>query len=146
MSSDSVRTSTVILASAGLLATGLLGKSCLRSSCTEFLFWEMHSYLLLDISLTYSIAYAVYFDHKRQTDPQFRKALKKSSRKEAKVAKEEAEALGVLQKKAIRAALEEAQEEGFPADVEEREAYFMNQVGQGETLCQDGGESCFRIP
>ena len=33
--------------------------------------------------------------------------------------------------------MNEAKEEGFPTDVEEREAYFMNEVGQGEALCQD---------
>lgn len=33
--------------------------------------------------------------------------------------------------------MDEAKEEGFPTDVEEREAYFMNEVGQGEKLCQD---------
>ena len=81
--------------------------------------------------------YAVYFDHKRRTDPEFRKALKRESRREARAAKEEAEAQGEQQKGAIRAAMQEAKEEGFPTDVEEREAYFMNEVGQGEALCQD---------
>ena len=81
--------------------------------------------------------YAVYFDHKRRTDPEFRKALKRESRREARAAKEEAEAQGEQQKGAIRAAMDEAKEEGFPTDVEEREAYFMNEVGQGEALCQD---------
>ena len=81
--------------------------------------------------------YAVYFDHKRRTDPEFRKALKRESRREARAAKEEAEAQGEQQKGAIKAAMNEAAEEGFPTDVEEREAYFMNEVGQGEALCQD---------
>ena len=84
-----------------------------------------------------SAGYAVYFDHKRRTDPEFRKALKRESRREARAAKEEAEAQGEQQKGAIRAAMDEAKEEGFPTDVEEREAYFMNEVGQGEALCQD---------
>ena len=83
------------------------------------------------------VGYAVYFDHKRRTDPEFRKALKRESRREARAAKEEAEAQGEQQKGAIRAAMDEAKEEGFPTDVEEREAYFMNEVGQGEALCQD---------
>ena len=84
------------------------------------------------------IAYAVYFDHKRRSDPEFRKALKKESRREARAAKEEAEAQGVQQKQAIENAVSEAREEGFPTDVEDKEAYFMNEVGQGEVLCQDG--------
>ena len=81
--------------------------------------------------------YAVYFDHKRRTDPEFRKALKRESRREARVAKEQAEAEGEQQKGAIKAAVNKAKDEGFPTDVEEREAYFMNEVGQGEVLCQD---------
>ena len=83
-------------------------------------------------------AYAVYFDHKRRTDPGFRKALKRESRKEARAAREEAEAQGAQQKEAIKSAVSEAKEEGFPTDVEEKEAYFMNEVARGETLCQDG--------
>ena len=31
-----------------------------------------------------------------------------------------------------------SKEEGFPADVEEREGYFMEQVAKGELLSQDG--------
>lgn len=84
------------------------------------------------------IAYAVYFDYKRRNDPQFRKQLKKESKRQAKAAKEEAEAHTVRQRQAIRAAVEEAKEEGFPSDVEEREAYFMQEVAQGEGLAGAG--------
>lgn len=83
-------------------------------------------------------AYAVYFDHKRRSDPEFRKALKRESRREARAAKEEAEAQGVQQRQAIEDAVREAREEGFPTDVGDKETYFMNEVGQGEVLCQDG--------
>ena len=82
-------------------------------------------------------AYAVYFDHRRRTDPDFRKALKRESRRQARAAKEEAEAIGAKQREAIKAAVAEAKEEGFPTGVEEKEAYFMNEVARGETLCQD---------
>lgn len=83
-------------------------------------------------------AYALYFDHKRQTDPEFRKALRRESRREARAAKEEAEAQGMQQRQAINAVVQAAREEGFPTDVEDKEAYFMNEVGRGEALCQDG--------
>lgn len=83
-------------------------------------------------------AYAVYFDHRRRTDPKFRKALKRESRREARAAREEVEAQGALQKKAIKAAVEQAKAVDYPADVEEKEAYFLNEVGRGEVLCQDG--------
>ncbi|MCJ1228184.1 hypothetical protein MMC12_004845 [Toensbergia leucococca] len=90
--------------------------------------------------ITGFLAYAIYFDHKRRTDPEFRKALKRESRKEARIAKEEAESQGAQQKEAISSAVEEAKEDGFPTDVEEKEAYFMNEVARGETLCQDGSD------
>ena len=79
----------------------------------------------------------MYFDHKRRSDPDFRKALKRESRREARAAKEEAEAQGVQEKQAIENAVRQARDEGFPTDVEDKEAYFMNEVGQGEVLCQD---------
>jgi import receptor subunit TOM20 len=83
-------------------------------------------------------AYAVYFDHKRRTDPDFRKQLKKESKRQARAAKEEAEAHGQEQKKAIREAVASANEEGFPKDPEEVEAYFMQEVAQGEGMVQSG--------
>ncbi|KAL9005900.1 MAG: hypothetical protein Q9188_001362 [Gyalolechia gomerana] len=88
------------------------------------------------------VAYAVYFDHKRRTDPGFRKSLKRESRRIAKAAKQEAEAQGAQQKQAVRDAVTEAQEEGFPTTVEEKETFFMNMVGQGEALCQSGESGC----
>ena len=84
------------------------------------------------------IAYAIYFDHKRRTDPSFRKQLKKESKRQARAAKEEAEAHTIRQRQAIRTAVEEAKEEGFPVDVEEKEAYFMQEVARGEGLSGEG--------
>lgn len=84
------------------------------------------------------IAYAVYFDHRRRNDPDFRKQLKRDSKKQARAAKEEAEAQGKEQKKSIREAVERANEEGYPKDPEEIETYFMQEVAQGEGMCQSG--------
>ena len=64
--------------------------------------------------------------------------MKKESKRQAKAAKEEAEAYTVRQREAIRAAVDEAKEDGFPSDVEEREAYFMQEVGRGEGLASEG--------
>lgn len=80
----------------------------------------------------------MYFDHKRQTDPEFRKSLKRNNRRVAKVEKEEAEAHGAQQREAIKAAVQRAKEEGFPVDLEEKESYFMSQVAKGEGLCAEG--------
>ncbi|RAH61397.1 mitochondrial import receptor subunit [Aspergillus piperis CBS 112811] len=80
------------------------------------------------------LAYAVYFDHKRQTDPEFRKALKRNNRRMARAVKEEAEAQGAMQREVIKKVVQQAKDEGFPTDLEEKEAYFMSQVAQGESL------------
>ena len=53
-------------------------------------------------------------------------------------AKEAAEQSGAEQKKAIREAVALANEEGFPKDPEEVEAYFMQEVAQGEGMVQKG--------
>lgn len=102
-----MRTSVLVVASAGTILTGLL-------------------------------AYAAYFDHKRQTDPEFRKSLKRNNKRLAKAVKEEVEAQGAQQREVIKQAVQRAKEEGFPTDLEEKESYFMNQVAKGEGLCQEG--------
>jgi len=86
------------------------------------------------------VAYAIYFDFKRQTDPEFRKALKREARRDARVARSHAEAQSSQQKEAIRKAIATAKEDGFPVDVEDKEAFFMSEVARGETLCQDGSD------
>lgn len=80
----------------------------------------------------------MYFDRKRQTDPEFRKSLKRNNRRVAKAVKEEEEAQGAQQREAIKAAVQRAKDEGFPADLEEKESYFMSQVAKGEGLCAEG--------
>jgi import receptor subunit TOM20 len=80
----------------------------------------------------------VYFDYRRRNDSNFRKQLKRESRRQARAAKEEAEAHTQKQREAIKIAVAEAIEEGFPTDVEEKEAYFMTEVARGEQLSQEG--------
>ncbi|KKK20574.1 hypothetical protein P175DRAFT_0530327 [Aspergillus ochraceoroseus IBT 24754] len=88
--------------------------------------------------ITGLLAYAVYFDHKRQTDPEFRKALKKNNRRLARAVQEEAEAQGAMEREIIKKVVQQAKDEGFPTDLEEKEAYFMGQVAKGEGLCAEG--------
>ena len=83
-------------------------------------------------------AYAAYFDHRRRNDPDFRKSLKRESRRQARIVKEEAEIQDKQQQEDIKRVVEEALEEGFPTDLEEREAYFMEQISRGETIAADG--------
>lgn len=64
--------------------------------------------------------------------------MKRESRRQARLAKEEAETQGKQQREQIKQAVQEAIEEGFPTDIEEKEAFFMQQIAQGEALAGDG--------
>ncbi|CAK3875387.1 Mitochondrial import receptor subunit tom20 [Lecanosticta acicola] len=89
---------------------------------------------------TGAFVYALYFDHKRRSDPEFRKHLKRQHKKVQKVSEESAKAAERSQKEKIRAKVDEANEEGFPRDPEETEAYFMQEVARGEGMCTDGSD------
>jgi mitochondrial import receptor subunit TOM20 len=84
------------------------------------------------------VAYAVYFDYKRRNDPEFRKSLKRESKRQARLQKEEAEQQGKAQKEEIKKAVRDAIDEGFPTDLEEREAFFTESIAKGEQLAQEG--------
>jgi mitochondrial import receptor subunit TOM20 len=64
--------------------------------------------------------------------------LKRESRRQARIAKEEAEVQGIQKREQIKAAVQEALEEGFPTDIEEKESFFMQQIAQGEAMAGDG--------
>lgn len=83
------------------------------------------------------LGYALYFDHRRRTDPQFRKKLKRDARKQEKAAKIEAAAASSRRRRAIREAVDKVNSEDFPTEPEEVEKYFMDEVAEGEGLCQD---------
>lgn len=82
-------------------------------------------------------AYAVYFDHARRNKPEFRRNLRRNERKQVRQAKENAEVESQNRRHEIKAAVDEAREEGFPTSVEEKEAYFLDQVTMGEQLGAD---------
>lgn len=83
------------------------------------------------------LGYALYFDHRRRTDPNFRKALKRESKRTAKAVKAAEQEGAKRDRQAIRGLVEEALEEGFPVSAEEKEQLFMSEVSQGEALCND---------
>ncbi|KAJ5559176.1 Protein import receptor MAS20-like protein [Penicillium sp. DV-2018c] len=86
--------------------------------------------------LTGVLAYAVYFDHKRQSDPAFRKSLKKNNKKVEQTVKQEEEAGAAARIADLKNALEEVKKSGeLPTDLEEKESFFMHQVALGESLC-----------
>ncbi|KAI5804389.1 putative mitochondrial import receptor subunit [Geopyxis carbonaria] len=80
---------------------------------------------------------AAYFDYKRRNDPEYRRSLKREKKRHAKAQKAEAAAQNASQREQLRDAVRQAQAEGFPTDVEEKEAYFMTEVARGETLCSE---------
>ncbi|ORY65061.1 mitochondrial outer membrane translocase complex, subunit Tom20 domain-containing protein [Pseudomassariella vexata] len=87
------------------------------------------------------LGYAVYFDYQRRKSADFRRELRREERRQARLEKEQA----VLQNKAkshdIHAAVDAAQEVGFPTSVNEKEQYFMEHVQQGEILAADSSQT-----
>ena len=103
-------------------------------------------------------AYAVYFDYKRRNDADFRRKLSKSfylfllgalsnwshlekDRKRVKqsLAQEDAQGEGLdATNAALKEALQVIRSEEGPKNIEEKEGYFMTQVGIGEQLAAQG--------
>ncbi|KAF1817177.1 protein import receptor MAS20 [Eremomyces bilateralis CBS 781.70] len=85
------------------------------------------------------VLYAAYFDHKRRSDPEFRKQLKRQAKNQERAAKEQAEVEEQSRRRMIKAAVALAKEEGFPrADPDEMEKYFMEEIQKGEIMSKDG--------
>ncbi|KAG1782985.1 hypothetical protein EV702DRAFT_235764 [Suillus placidus] len=87
------------------------------------------------------LAYAVYFDYKRRTDANFRKQLRKEKKrvKQSQTPSESGQtASGGVDANDLRSALESVRNEEVPPGPEEKEQYFMKQVGMGEQLCAQG--------
>ncbi|KAI0314802.1 hypothetical protein OF83DRAFT_1135181 [Amylostereum chailletii] len=89
------------------------------------------------------LAYAVYFDYKRRNDAAFRKKLRKEKKKVEKTvatapAPSAAAGSATVTEAELRAAMEKVKSETVPPTPEEKETYFMNQVGMGEQLCAQG--------
>ncbi|EPT03618.1 hypothetical protein FOMPIDRAFT_1022232 [Fomitopsis schrenkii] len=92
------------------------------------------------------VAYAVYFDYKRRNDVEFRKRLKKDKKrvKQATTSQPGADAAIGISPEEMRAALDKLRAEEVPTDPEEKEQFFMTQVGLGEQLCAQG--PMFHLP
>ncbi|KDQ64301.1 hypothetical protein JAAARDRAFT_187641 [Jaapia argillacea MUCL 33604] len=99
------------------------------------------------LTLSGLVAYAIYFDYRRRTDAAFRKKLRKEKKKVDKQAAQskdtESPTTGVGADE-LRAALEKVRSEDVPTTANEREQYFMAQVGMGEQLCAQG--PVFNLP
>ncbi|KAF4587433.1 putative mitochondrial import receptor subunit TOM20 [Ophiocordyceps camponoti-floridani] len=84
-----------------------------------------------------AVAYAIYFDHRRRTDPEFRRELRRNARRRVRLEREEAEASTRRRREAIKRKVDAAKQEGFPTTVEERETFFNESVNAGEVLSAD---------
>ncbi|KAF9450959.1 MAS20-domain-containing protein [Macrolepiota fuliginosa MF-IS2] len=92
------------------------------------------------------LAYVVYFDYKRRNDAQFRRKLRKEKKRIDKtVAQEQTSSpsggpvlSSDITPEMLRAALEQVKQEDPPTSTEEKETYFMTQVGMGEQLATQG--------
>ncbi|KAK4081855.1 hypothetical protein Purlil1_11542 [Purpureocillium lilacinum] len=145
-----VQTSTVVTASVATAAAAVVGMLRPSSSFPFPTFIARHfqsSNLLPRRSWNYiahvteantaTAAYVAWFDYRRRSQADFRRNLRRNERRQARAEKEEAEASTRRQRDAIKLKVDEAKEEGFPAGVEEREAYFNEQVMSGEMLSSD---------
>ncbi|KAF5333360.1 hypothetical protein D9611_002674 [Ephemerocybe angulata] len=88
------------------------------------------------------LAYAVYFDYKRRNDLEFRRKLKKEKKRVNKSVQQskqvvEEDAPSEVGEDVLREALKALKNEPN-VPLEEREAYFMNQISMGETLAAQG--------
>lgn len=126
-----VSTPTIVTASVATAATGIIGMNAPNASA------HIHSKHQAN-TLGFS-AYIAYFDYQRRSHPDFRRNLRKNERKQVRAEKEEAQASTQRQRQAVKTLVDDAKEEGFPSGVEEREAYFNEQVMAGEALSQDRG-------
>ncbi|KAB5572753.1 MAS20 protein import receptor [Coniochaeta sp. 2T2.1] len=83
------------------------------------------------------LAYAVYFDYRRRSQAEFRRELRRNERRVARQEKEAAQADAIAHRRKVKVAVDEAKSEGFPTGSDEKEAYFLEQVQQGELLGAD---------
>ncbi|KAH9977752.1 hypothetical protein BGW80DRAFT_1284013 [Lactifluus volemus] len=100
---------------------------------------------VLAVSGLGALAYAIYFDHKRRTDAQFRKRLRREKKKVDKSVAQTAESNPTpdnasIPTEDIIAAMKSVKDDQVPTTPEEREKYFMSHVEKGEQLCAKGPE------
>lgn len=84
------------------------------------------------------VGYAAWFDYERRNNPEFRRKLLREQRKELKANQTAAKQAQAGQSDALRSAVRQMKNERPPASVEEREAYFLEQVAIGEALAAKG--------
>ncbi|KAL1889923.1 mitochondrial import receptor subunit tom20 [Ceratocystis pirilliformis] len=87
------------------------------------------------------VAYVIYFDYMRRGSSEFRRSLRRNERRKARAERDEADAAVVQRRQRVKIALMQALAQGFPTDVAQKEAYFMEHVGTGEQLSADPSQA-----
>jgi import receptor subunit TOM20 len=90
-----------------------------------------------------TLCYAIYFDHKRRNDPQFRKKLKKQRKLAKKIKKTRDEnkpkdEASLRIENQIEAIKKVINDEPIPTEMEAKETFFMQQLQKGEMLSYQG--------
>ncbi|KAK9900481.1 MAS20-domain-containing protein [Cystobasidium minutum MCA 4210] len=85
-----------------------------------------------------TIGYMAWFDYQRRNNVEFRRNLLKEKRKSEKAHQAQASKARASQSDALKNAVREMRNDRAPQSVEEREAYFLEQVAMGEALAAQG--------
>lgn len=92
-------------------------------------------------------AYAIYFDQKRRTDPDFRRQLKRARKQLSKAEEANAEQEQVREKDKVKNVLAERKHEiSTNLSPEQAEAQFMDFVAEGEQMTGKGQSDLTFIP
>ncbi|KAG0332235.1 hypothetical protein BG000_010222, partial [Podila horticola] len=87
-----------------------------------------------------AVGYALYFDSKRRSDPEFRRKLKKERKRAQKQQKEEEQKKVAKTTATVEEVLASIKDEDFPTSMEAREKFCMEQLSAGEALFTSGPE------
>ncbi|KAG0033996.1 hypothetical protein BGZ81_006508 [Podila clonocystis] len=87
-----------------------------------------------------AVGYALYFDSKRRSDPEFRRKLKKERKRAQKQQKEEDQKKAAKTTATVEEVLGSIKDEDFPTSMEAREKFCMEQLSAGEALFTRGPE------
>ncbi|KAI5953346.1 TOM20 [Candida jiufengensis] len=90
------------------------------------------------VAATAITGYAIYFDYQRRNSVNFRKSLKKKQIKQNKQKEKELKESKQSKLDSVKKALiEDLKSNPIPTDLNEREAFFMEQVATGEQKAKD---------
>ncbi|KAL7422603.1 mitochondrial import receptor subunit tom20 [Cryptotrichosporon argae] len=92
-------------------------------------------------AVTGVLGYAVYFDYKRRNDATFRKAIRKQHKAIREEAEQKESAQRAQDERRLRAALAELKDDELPGSPEQAEAFFQEQVAEGELQAAKGPAS-----